>query len=166
MLISYLNAPLRLSEDGLSLYRLLIFPQLLFVFLISSSSFFKLVLLFILYFFCSIYSIYFSTYLVNSNNFVFYVHYFLLLLNFFTLKVLLDKEGEYGVFSFLRISFFLLLISGVVDFGGVALPNIEHVNYAVRGVLKIENDYSLALVAFVFAAIVYGEKKYIQVFIL
>ncbi|HFK4092989.1 TPA: hypothetical protein ACG1S2_005320, partial [Escherichia coli] len=55
--------------------------------------------------------------------------------------------------------FGFLIVTGIMDLFGVTFPNIEHIPDAIRGIHRIENDYSLALVSFVFVVFSISRKK-------
>jgi len=164
--VSFLNATLRLTEDGLSLYRLLIPVQIFLLALINLKQFKAFVICFVSIAILSLLGLLLSTYSLKVINIVFFTHYLIIILFFYSVKTIYCVLGSKVVFNFLHFSFYLFVFSGILDLLGFSFPNIENVPYAVRGVHKIENDFSLVLSSFVFILFAVESKFLYKILIL
>nr|ADJ19203.1 Wzy [Escherichia coli] len=159
LFLSFLNAVLRLSEDGLSIYRLFIPLQIFLIYTLSVTEFKKFIVILLLLLLFGATGCMISTYSLNENNLVFLIHYSILILTFFSSSVLISITGETCFYKFTAFFFGFLIVTGIMDLFGVTFPNIEHIPDAIRGIHRIENDYSLALVSFVFVVFSISRKK-------
>ncbi|QTA21461.1 O-antigen ligase family protein [Escherichia albertii] len=159
LFLSFLNAVLRLSEDGLSIYRLFIPLQIFLIYTLSVTEFKKFIVILLLLLLFGATGCMISTYSLNENNLVFLIHYSILILTFFSSSVLISITGGTCFYKFTAFFFGFLIVTGIMDLFGVTFPNIEHIPDAIRGIHRIENDYSLALVSFVFVVFSISRKK-------
>ncbi len=151
--IGFFNPVLRLSPNGLSLYRLLTPIQLIVLAFLDLHNFREMTIFFLMVVFCSGIGLLLSGYKFNDNNIIFFFHYLTIFLLYFSVGTLVSFLGREKVFTFIRFSFYILLLSGIMDFWGVEFPNVEKVDYAVRGIFNVENDFSLAISGFIFVLI-------------